>query len=147
MTPSFVPEVLLPWPKPPTQVPPATFMRSTMIRSSLETLHESGHYARYLERLDPNRRDEIIYCVAGVWLEMPLAELHYRACDELGLTSGEQLELFRASGTRSIGTALGTAVKLAKVAGATPWTLLGQLDRMYVRACQGGAVSAGIGEE
>jgi hypothetical protein len=37
---------------------------------------------------------------------------------------------------------LGTAVLLAKGAGVTPWTLLGQLDRLFRRGFEGAAVAA-----
>jgi hypothetical protein len=37
-------------------------------------------------------------------------------------------------------TILGAAVRLAKTAGVTPWTIYGQLDRFWSRIAVGGAI-------
>ncbi len=134
-------ECVLPWTPPEGSAQPVRALRSTLLISSLETLREHGHYPRYLERLDPRHRDAVVYAVAGTWLPMEIAFAHYNACEALALGPDAQLAMYRGAGTRSLGTVLGTAVKLAKGVGVNPWTFLSQLDRAFFRAFQGGSVA------
>jgi hypothetical protein len=79
--------------------------------------------------------------VAGVWLPVPVAHIHYEACLRLGLSEAETLEMGRGVGRRAQGTILATAVAMAKGAGVTPWTVLPQYDRLYRRGSDGGATA------
>lgn len=65
-------EVLLPFSALRSAIPPVTRCKSTLLVSSLRTLKETGHYARYAELLDPGYRDVVLECVAGVWLPIEL---------------------------------------------------------------------------
>jgi hypothetical protein len=112
----------------------ARHWRSTWVISSLQTLKTRGHYARYVELLPHEHRDAVLLGVAGVWLPMADAVAHYRACDALGLSRSEQVSLGLAVGERAQGTVLRTAVQM------TPWTILPQMQRLWDRGADGGAV-------
>jgi hypothetical protein len=69
-----------------------------------------------------------------------VATAHYRACEELRLTPSLQLEVGFRAGKWAIGTMLGTAMRLSRFAGATPWTIIQGADRIWNRAYEGGAM-------
>jgi hypothetical protein len=131
--------VLLP---PPETVPPFVAIRSTVLLSALDTLREEQLLARYTEALPPAARSALLDgLVPGVWIPIELALQHYEACDTLGLSASTQYELGRRTFTRMRGTYVGTALKLASEAGATPWTLVPYMGRFWARGMKGGAVA------
>src|SRR5215831_4988494 len=83
-------ETLIPFRERP--VPPATALRSTILLTSLQTLRTHGYFHRYVTLLT-DHKEEILNCVAGVWVPMPVARAHYAACDALALTAREQYDL------------------------------------------------------
>jgi hypothetical protein len=113
--------------------------RSTWIISSHQTLRANGLFERYRAGLSVGSNDELLAIVAGVWLPMATARAHYEACDRIGLSLEEQLEMGRAVGGHAQGTVLGTLVKAAKGVGVTPWTIMPHFDRLWRRAVDGGA--------
>ena len=117
----------------------AKLFRSTWIISSHQTLRANGYFDRYQANLPASQRSAILEIVAGVWLPMATARAHYEACDRLGLSLEEQLEMGRAVGGHAQGTVLGTLVKAAKGVGVTPWTIMPHFDRLWRRAVDGGA--------
>ena len=134
-------EQIIPLPAPRAQIPNATRFRSTWIVSSLQSLRESGQFDRYLAALPIEHKEMLLECVAGVWLPMAAAKAHYLACDSLGLTLEEQLSMGRTVGGRAQGTLLATVVKTARGAGVTPWTIMPQFHRLWVRGIEGGAAA------
>jgi len=120
---------------------PVTEVRSTLLISSRQALTAAGYEARYLEALAPADRVALADVVAGVWLPVRLAEAHYRACDSLALGPEATLEAGRATGKKMEGIVLGTAVRLMREAGVTPWTVLEQFQRFWTRAFVGGNIS------
>jgi hypothetical protein len=116
----------------------AKCFRSTWIISSHQTLRANGLFERYAARLREGTRAELLEVVAGVWLPMTTARAHYEACERLGLSLDEQLEMGRRTGGHAQGTVLGTLVKAAKGAGVTPWTIMPHFDRLWRRAVDGG---------
>ena len=134
-------EVVLAFPGPRESIPPATEYRSTWIVSSLQTLRERGHFVEYKKQLT-DHHDAILTALAGSWLPMKVARAHYDACERLGLDLDEQVAMGQSVGGRAQGTLLSTAVKAARGAGVTPWTIIPQFDRLYRRGCNGGAAAA-----
>jgi hypothetical protein len=126
---------------PTERVPPVTRLRSTLLTTSLKSIRERGHGARYLAMLPTRHHDTIRASIAGVWLPIDVGCAHYEACDALGLSPEEQLEIGREVGLKIQGTFLGTMVKLAKAAGVTPWICLEQYQRLWDRLVVGGAVA------
>jgi hypothetical protein len=133
-------EIVVPLTAPPERLGPVTKVRSTLVTSSLKTMQERGTIDRYFHLLPPAHHGPIRDLIAGVWIDADLALAHYRACDALGLTPGEQLEIGRLVGQKIQGTLLGTLVLVAKQAGATPWAYLTQLGRLYERLAMGGGI-------
>lgn len=106
--------------------------------SSLGGLRGSGHWDRYVASLSEHR-EEILSAVAGAWLPMQVACAHYRACDGLGLSTGEVIAM--VGGTGDIRRAwYAPYIALAKRADS-PWEVLYLLDRMWSRSVNGGGVS------
>ena len=131
-------ETLVPLPAPRAQIPSATRFRSTWIVSSLDSLREAGHFDRYLIKLGFQHRDVLLETVAGAWLPMATARAHYDACDRLELSLDQQLEMGRAVGKRTQASLLSTVVKAARGVGITPWAILPQIPRLWMRGIDGG---------
>ena len=134
-------EIVLPLPVPRERVVPATQFRSTWVVASLQGLRAGGHFDRYERQLSAEHRDAVLHCVAGTWLPMPVATAHYEACQSLNLTIEEQLTMGDAVGGRGSATLIATASRAAKGAGVTPWAVFPQLDRIWRRGANGGAVT------
>ena len=130
---------IVPLPGPRDSVPNATVFRSTWILSSHEGLRANGHWERYLLELS-DHRDEILSCVAGVWLPIWVARAHYRACDRLGLSSDEVAAMSRGEGGRVRRAWYAPLATLAREE-ASPWATLSQLHMLWRRAADGGAVA------
>jgi hypothetical protein len=116
-------------------------VRSTLITSSVRALQTRGDFERYLAVLPGELHGTIKEVVAGVWVPYSLAEAHYSACDHLGYGPREYAEMGKDVGNRINGTLLATAVRMAKGAGATPWTIYAQFGRLWDRIFIGGGVT------
>jgi hypothetical protein len=127
--------------QPRARVPLATHFRSTWLNSSLTAMRDRGYFERYLALLPPEYHAPILESVAGMWLSIDVAVAHYRACDALNLSRRDAWDI-GVSVTRKVhGTSLALAIRLAKQAGVTPWTILGQLPRLWDRVWRGGGVA------
>jgi hypothetical protein len=62
----------------------------------------------------------ILQTVAGVWIPLEAAMVHYRALDSLLLSTEVQMRLGGATFERIRGTLLGTMLRFANDAGVTP---------------------------
>jgi hypothetical protein len=134
-------EVVLPFRVPKERVPIASSFRSTWLSSSILALRERGDYERYLSLLDPRYREAITSHVPQQWLPIDVALAHYRACGALDL-SREEIATRSLEITRRVHrTALALALRVARDAGASPWTIYGRLDRLWDRVWQGGGVA------
>ena len=76
-----------------------------------------------------------------MWIPTALAEAHYTACNGLGYAPREFAEMGKDVGDRIHGTMLSTAVRLAKGAGVTPWTIYAQFGRFWERIFIGGGIA------
>jgi len=124
----------------PPRVTPVSSVRSTLLLAVRSALREEGHYDAYCAALPPAQRILILETVAGVWVPIEAAMVHYRALDSLLLPTETQMRLGGATFERIRGTLLGTMVRFATGAGVTPWTLLPQLQRFWNRAFDGGGL-------
>ena len=135
-------EVLFAFPAPLERLPKVKRCRSTLLSSSLNAIRDRGLLERYLKSLPTQYHEMVVSTVAGVWLPIEVAMAHYRAMDALGLGVSEQVQIGRLVSDKFQGTVLGTLVKLATVAGATPWIPIGQFQRFWERLMDGGGSSA-----
>jgi hypothetical protein len=76
-----------------------------------------------------------------MWLPAEVALAHYQACDRLGLSTLDLLSIGNEVGKHAQGTVLSVAVRLAKGAGVTPWTIIHRLPDVWRRTWIGGGVS------
>jgi hypothetical protein len=120
------------------QIADATHFRSTWLTASQATLRERGLFAKYETLIDPAKKSEVLGLIAGTWATMETAAAHYSACDALDLSTPELLEIGAAATRRANATHLAFVLRLAKGAGVTPWTILGQIQRIWDRTFQGG---------
>ena len=131
----------MPFPAPVDELGLAIRVRSTLIVSSLQSLRRRGREDSYLQHLPPEHHGIVRSLIAGHWLPMALAEAHYDACEALAFDRQEILAIGREVGDRIEGSFLATMVRMAGNVGATPWTALAQVGRLYDRLFEGGGVS------
>ena len=136
-------EVFVPFRASPQRLGIATRVRTTLIVSSLQSLRKRGLHDRYLELLPTEHHGVMRSMIAGQWVPMRVAEAHYEACEALGLDRREVNAIGREVGDRIEGTFLATMVRMAGTVGATPWTALSYVDRLYDRIFAGGG-GAGV---
>jgi hypothetical protein len=130
--------VVLPF---PARVQTARHARSTLIMASIKTVQKRGLFDAYQRALDPAHRATLLEAVAATWMPLDAAAAHYAACDTLGLDADQQTQCGRSTFDESRGTILGTAVRMAKSAGMTPWQGFTLLQRFWDRGFDGGGVS------
>jgi hypothetical protein len=132
-------ELFVDFPVPLAAVRPISAQRSTTVLAEIGSLREMGCFDAYRRFLGPGGAP-LLDTIAGTWVPMPLLTAHYDACSQLGLSPADQLDFGIRSARRVLGTLLGTAVKLARTAGATPWTLFENIGRVWSRGYDGGAL-------
>ena len=103
-------------------------------------LRERGLLDQYRRLVDPSLRDQLQAVVAATWVPVRLIVAHYMACDQLGFTVSELIELGRGLTSRLHQPVLRVAIGLAGAAGLTPWALVPQLSKIWERLHRGGAV-------
>jgi hypothetical protein len=134
---------LVPLPALRDQIPDAKNFRSTWITASQATIRGRGLGERYEAALDPTHRDALLVVVPGMWLPMALARAHYKACDSLGLDETTMVDIGRLAMQKAHATSLSFITRMAKGAGVTPWTVLGQMPRLMAATIDDGAVGVG----
>jgi hypothetical protein len=133
-------EVILALPAARSRIAMATRFRSTWLASSLQALRERGLYERYAAALSPAYAETITTCVAGMWLPVGAAVAHYETCDRLDLSSREQIAMGTQVLRHTHKNVLSMALRLATSAGASPWAIFAQSQRLWDRIWEGGAI-------
>lgn len=134
-------ELILPFAENGGRVEKATAYRSTWVISSLAALRDRGHEAAYFRALPQEHHLAMQTLVAGIWLPMSFVRAHYEACDQMRLPHKELVAIGHAASDKAQGTLLQTAVRMAKAAGVTPWTIVAQYGRLFHRSIQGGGIA------
>jgi hypothetical protein len=130
-------EVIIPLPE---RVQPTHQARGLLISNSVLMLRERGLFDRYIEHVPSPKRDEVIGTTPGSWVPIEVAETHYRACNELGLSESEQFDLGHAAGLRIRSVVLASVAKVARAMGMEAWSAFKQYPRMWSRSYLGGGV-------
>jgi hypothetical protein len=122
-------------------VHPLSAVRSTLVAAGAKSLRALGVYDRYLAALPETKRAALTMAVAGSWIPLDSMMVHYAACDALGLSDEQVVEIGRGVGStiRDVSTAI--LKSLASGAGATPWTLFDAYGRIWSRVFLGGDAS------
>jgi hypothetical protein len=126
----------------PPIIAPLRRVRSTLIVASIATLREQGYFDAYQRLLVGDHRATILEAVAGTWLPVDAATVHYEACDGLGLSEKQQITIGRSVAKGLRGTVTGALLVLSRQGGVTPWTLLGTIERFWNRLFEGSALHA-----
>lgn len=137
----MTPEVYVPYENKSGRIPPATHVRSTLIVSSIQTLRSRNMLERYLDLVEPSRRDELLSLIAGTWVPIDMGLEHYRATNKLGLDSQTIEGIGAEVGERINKSFLSFVVKLSKEVGVTPWTALGRAHRLRELTWKGSDVA------
>lgn len=124
---------------PLSRIPTVRAQRSTTLLAEIAVLRDMGYGAAYETRVGA-RGTKLLEAVAGTWIEMPSMVVHYDACEQLGLSPSQQVQFGSDAAGRIFGTLLGTAVKLARSAGASPWTFFENVGRFWSRGYEGGGL-------
>lgn len=130
-------EVVAPFRFPRDQVPPVTRVRSTLVTASLQGLRAMRWEERYYAGLPPALHDEVRGLVAGQWVPVDLAIAHYRACDAMQLSREEIDAMGESVSRRTQDTFVGTILRTAAGAGASPWHLYSNAHRIWARMIDG----------
>ncbi|HEX3345989.1 MAG TPA: DUF2378 family protein [Polyangiaceae bacterium] len=132
------PDVVLPL---AAHVPPARHARSTLILASIGTVRQKNLFAEYERALPEQHKETLLGAIAATWIPIDAAVAHYRTCDTLALSTEQQVQNGRSTFEGARGTLLGTAVRMARGAGLSPWTMLPHLQRFWDRGFDGGGIS------
>lgn len=109
--------------------------------ASIATVRRRGVFEAYERALPAQYKEALLGAIAATWIPLEVAHAHYAACDSLGLTPEQQAQAGRGTFDGARGTILGTAVRLARGAGMTPWAACGMLQRFWDRGFDGGGVA------
>lgn len=116
-------------------------VRSTLLIASVASITAAGYADAYFAALPTQFHATLRDAVAGVWMPVEVAMAHYSACSAIGLPREALARIGRTVGEKTQGTLLGTAVRMAREAGVTPWTVLPQFQRFWNRAYDGGGIA------
>lgn len=133
-------EVVLPFPAALRDIPCVTEFRSTWIVSSLAGLRANGYLEQYRAALPPHAA-ELLSCVAGSWLPVQLVREHYLTCQTLGLDQDDLLRMALSEGGNVRRTWHANVIGAAQRATSSPWEVLSQLHKLWLRGANGGAVA------
>lgn len=125
----------------PKPVVPARHARSTVLLGSIATVRDAGRFDEYASRLPAAHRDALLNMVAGSWIPMDTALAHYETCEALALPIDQQIANGRSTFDRTSGTLIGTALRMAKETGVSPWTVFPYYQRFWERGYDGGGIS------
>jgi hypothetical protein len=100
-------EVVLPLPRP---LEPVRHLRSTLLRSSIESVRSRGRFDDYERALAPAHKETLLRAVAATWIAVDAANAHYAACDALGLSPEQQVLAGRGTFDGARDTLMGTAL-------------------------------------
>jgi hypothetical protein len=119
----------------------ATHFRTTWLSFSLRTLTRHGLAERYFASLAPAFHGDMRSLVAGQWQPMRLALAHYEACDRLELPESEIFAIGKESGAGVHGAIYKAMLRVAKEAGATPWSALTGAHAEWHRSWRGAGMA------
>lgn len=117
-------------------------VRSTILVASVGNIRASGYFDEYVRHVPEQHRAPLFETIAGMWVPLESALAHYAACDALNLPESSQVEFGKRSVERVGQSMVGTAIRMAKQVGATPWTFIPHIQRFWARGYDGGGLAA-----
>jgi hypothetical protein len=135
-------EVILPLPSPRSLVPKTTQVKGAWLASSVRSLRSAGCFDRYFEVVAPEYRELLRAPAASEWYPVEMMIAHYTAAEALDLPTEQIVEIGRNATAAAHHAVIDVAVKLVVASGATPWTAIQQLGRLWTRTFVGGGIGA-----
>ncbi|HEX8794315.1 MAG TPA: hypothetical protein VF765_25400 [Polyangiaceae bacterium] len=126
----------------PERIEPLRNVRSTILVASVGNIRASGYFDDYARRIPEHHRAPLFETIAGLWVPVDSALAHYAACDALNLPESSQVDFGKRSVERVGQSMVGTAIRMAKQVGATPWTFIPHIQRFWARGYDGGGLAA-----
>jgi hypothetical protein len=114
-------------------------IRSTLLVGSLKALRDRGHGDRYRAHVGAAFYERILTMGAPAWLEIGIAETHYSACDALGLSATEIMQIGAAVVPVQV-SGIDVVFRAARIGGANPWTVLHNARRYWSRMYEGSSI-------
>jgi hypothetical protein len=137
----MVEEPFVPFETSREKAPPVTECRSTWLASSIKSLAVHGLLERYTAALPDDQRSAVLGVIAGAWLPVSVALVHYGACDAMGLPADQQIAIGRDVIDAVHRSTLQIALRLVRETGATPWSTFSAQKRLWARTWRGGDVA------
>jgi hypothetical protein len=135
-------DVVLPFPASRRElVAPASRVRGSWIASSIRALRAHGRFDTYVALLPATHREALLEASSQQWLSIDALMAHYQACDSLDFAPFEIVKLGAEAVRHATGPLVATAAKLAGTLEPTPWTVLGQSQKLWDRVFVGGGIS------
>jgi len=131
-------EVVEPFAHGPLHRKETTEFRSTWLASSLRSLRQRELIDAYRAQLPPAYHAQVLESVAGQWLPVRVAVAHYAAIDGLRLPTKTAFEMGSEIQNHAQSLVAQVAVRMSREVGVTPWTVLGQLRKLWDRTWRGG---------
>lgn len=103
-------------------------------------LRACGRFDQYVSALEAPHRDVLLSITAGLWFPIDLALAHYAACDRLDMDLAALEKVGFESGRYINQNVLKVLLRLSRDAGMSPWSALGQTNRLVARLWQGSAI-------
>lgn len=130
----------MPFPEPMAGIPPATQCRSTLLLASLQALREHGWFEAYQRAVAAPVLEAIQGSGVGSWVPIDVARAHYEACDGLGISLLEQLDIGGAVVRRLQQTLLGSLARFARATRVvSPLVALARFNELHARSWVGSA--------
>ena len=112
--------------------------RSTWLASSLRTLRQRELVEKYRTYLAPKYHPTILESVALQWLPIDVAVAHYGAMDRLCLPTATAFAMGNEIQSHAQSLVAQVAVRMSREVGVTPWTIFGQVRKLWDRTWRGG---------
>jgi hypothetical protein len=131
-------KIIVPFSMPWRQVPRCTQTKSTLLASSVLSLRQRDLFEKYRRHLPEGMEERIVMTPAGVWVPVEVSEAHYAACDALGLSTQNILEIGRSVHEHTQRSVLAISLRVAREGGVTPWLVLRMIPKLWSRLFVGG---------
>ena len=134
-------ELVHPPAKSKRDTPRVDAVRAFVFLSGLRWMEQKGVAHKFRELLPEYLRVLVTSLTTNDWVPIDQALDAYAACDALGLSMEEQIELGRFVSAANNGVVVQTISRLIGKLGATPWTALAHADKVWQRSNRGGAIA------
>jgi hypothetical protein len=121
--------------------PPVDAVRGFVFLSGLRWMEKHGVVDRFRDLLPEDMRPRMQNLTASEWVPLDESLRVYFACDALGLSQEDQIDLGRAVSHANNNVVVTTLSRLVGKLGATPWLALSHADRVWQRSNRGGAIA------